>query len=207
MALVDTMNDINVEGYTRVNHTAIYGLFINNTPIYEVYINNGTVPIYEWDLQGAKFWFRAVNKTNAISIGECLSGNSPLSTACATLSRTHPIRIKTITFSWSVTSERTSGTSQDTYFTIWGRNADTPATSQYGWVKLGTYGEQCKIPPGSSSASGSSTVTVNSNNFFTEFKFVMYNDGFPIKPGNAGRNCRAENIRITSYDIDRSLEA
>lgn len=203
-----------------VNNQTEYGLHVGGTPIYEVYMN-GTTPIYEIDVQGVKTWFRIENKTDAMSYGTLYTiapidvssaGDHifPNSTYTSITRSGRPFRIKQLTFSWNIQrsknaqNEGAGNWNYDCHVRayLFGRDARYNIGTNAGWVLVGN--SEAMVPARTWSASGSSTMNCYDNNFYTEYRLVFYRDaGFTV----VHNSTYANNIKVTSYDIDRSLES
>ena len=193
------------EQCVRVNHQTKYALTVGGSYMDRVTV--GGADMTKVTVGGTKVWFKARNVTNQITgVGwgrnGNVSNNSPggCSTIahCATAfnsNRSNPIRPKQVRITCTVHSYYTHSWVCNTKFRLFGLNSNGE------WVELRCSNNNIAIPANSSSVSDVTlTVTVDTKNFFTNFKFGLFPDAFFTT------TIYTDNIKFTSYDVDSSVE-
>ena len=192
------------DGFMWVNESTAYGLKIGGTFMNNV--NAVGTDIYKIQVGNDKVWFKTLTKSGSLGDKSLTrNGNYANNTsgACATFDhcptvfnsdRGNPIRPKTIqvtgvniTFYQSI-----SGNITLRFFgkSAWDNN----------WSEIPISGNNIPIN-GNKLENVTITAKLTTNNFYTNFKFGIF------VPNKFVVYCSTGTLKITSYDVDRSLES
>ena len=192
------------DGFMWVNESTAYGLKIGGTFMNNV--NAVGTDIYKIQVGNDKVWFKTLTKSGSLgdkSLTRNGSYANNTSGACATFDhcptvfnsdRGNPIRPKTIqvtgvniTFYQSI-----SGNITLRFFgkSAWDNN----------WSEIPISGNNIPIN-GNKLENVTITAKLTTNNFYTNFKFGIF------VPNKFVVYCSTGTLKITSYDVDRSLES
>lgn len=195
------------DGYFYVNNNTKYGMKVGDTFIHAVTV--GGTDIHKVQVAGTKVWFKPVNKTavitgNAFSRGGSLASNT--SGGAATLAhcanafssnRANPIRPRMMRVSCNVTSFATAGALKTFTVKVFGYDS-----RNNNWCELNVWNNTFQMGAAYWTATGNLTISCDTPNFYTNFKFGIFGPGDLFLT-----SCYTNNITFISYDIDRSVES